>query len=90
MQKDYICVQYKCQIEVPDFIAFEQKIILAQKENNQQKVAEVKGAAAEIAQGFLQDQIDKALEYLRDPENQQALLNKAISLVKLAIKLVKK
>ena len=80
---------YEYQIEIPDVIA-KQKLKLQQEQKEHAKykgtiLHEVKDAA----QSFFEEQLSRAIEYIKEPENQKALLEKATTLVELAKLVIK-
>ena len=62
----------------------------AQKQANKEKAQKLVEEGKEIAQKFLDDQIQKGLDYLKDEKNREKIVAAGIAAAKLAFKMVKK
>lgn len=60
------------------------------KREHKDKQKQMKAEGKEVVQRFLEDQIQKAIDYLKDEKHREEILKAGIAIVKLAVNLTKK
>ena len=81
---------YEYQIEIPDFIAKEKRNLQHEQKEQAKHKRVLFHDMKDTAQSVIEEQLKKALEYLKNPDNQKALLEKAVQIVALAKLIIKK
>ena len=81
---------YEYSIEIPDFIAMEKKNLHQEQKAQARQKSILFRQVKDTAQSIFEERLNSALEYIKDPENQKALLAKATILVNLAKAFLKK
>ena len=81
---------YEYQVEIPDFVVKEKKNLQHQHESQAKRIHDLFRHAKDTAVSAMEEQINRVVKDLSDPERRQELLDKASDLVSLARQFIKK
>ena len=72
---------YEYEVEMPDFIAKDKLNLLREHKEQAKLKRALFHSVKDVAQSIIDEQIKRAMEYLKNPDNQKEMLEKAVQLV---------